>query len=443
VVTTVSGLRFTLGSHSSLSLRTGDFQADSINSYKEGIIMRSHWSALAAALVILVIIELSGASWASGATERGVPYKIGWIISITGPMAPMGIANRDAVLLALDKINKAGGVNGHPLELIIYDDESDPSKGVMAIKKLIEVDKVLVIGGTQSTGVAIPCAVIAEEAEVPMFPVNSSSWSVVMKPWNIPEPPTHIRRWVFKLGMDSEHLFSYIYDIWRQLGIKKVAWINAGNAMGRAFKAWAEVTDKREGFQVVIWEEYGPADTDMTAQLTRIKATDFELLHIGGAELAGGLVYKQAREMGIKVPITGTPPLAMRGVVDPLGKKIEGLILAAFKVDVGEALPLNDPQRAAVMELTKLITAKTGKAPDTAHACGWDLIMILADSLRRTSPDPSNLKQARAKVRDALETLKGFVGAQAMGDMLPRHEIPVPEVICVIKDGKAVPTKLK
>ena len=123
------------------------------------------------------------------AGAASAPYKLGLVTSITGFMGPMGSGARDAAKLIVERINNQGGINGHPLELIIYDDGSDPSKGVMAFKKLIGEDKVLGIMGPVSTGIAMACAPIAEKAAIPMFAQNSSSWSVALKPWKLPNPP--------------------------------------------------------------------------------------------------------------------------------------------------------------------------------------------------------------------------------------------------------------
>ena len=89
---------------------------------------------------------------------------------MTGFMAPMGTGVKDATEWLVEEINAEGGVNGHPLEVVMYDDESDPSKGVLALKKLVEEDEVLGVMGPLSTGIAIACASVAEEEQVPMYP---------------------------------------------------------------------------------------------------------------------------------------------------------------------------------------------------------------------------------------------------------------------------------
>jgi branched-chain amino acid transport system substrate-binding protein len=373
------------------------------------------------------------------ARAASAPYKLGLVTSITGFMSPMGTGARDVAQLVVDRINHQGGINGHPLELITYDDGSDPSKGVMAFKKLIGEDKVLGIMGPVSTGIALATAPIAEKSQVPMFAQNSSSWAVALKPWNLPHPPTKLRHWVFKSGIDPIFLYQGIFGILKKLGVTKIAHMNVSNAMGKAMRRALAASHKRAGIEVVIWEEYGRQDTDLTVPLTKIKATDFDAIVISGAEMAGAIAYKQAREMGITKPIVGMAPLAMAKIVQVLGKSLDGLMVATFTVSLGEALPANDPQRPAVLELTKLVRAKTNrKRADTGHAAGWDGVYLYADALKRANPDLSNLKKARSQVRDAFATIKGFVGVQSIGDMTKWHEISAPYIPVKLSDGKFV-----
>jgi branched-chain amino acid transport system substrate-binding protein len=351
----------------------------------------------------------------------------------------MGSGARDAAQLIVKKVNSQGGVNGNPIELFMYDDASDPSKGVMALKKLIEDDQVLAIIGPISTGIALACAPMAEKAQIPLFAQNSSSWSVAEKPWDIPKPPTKIRHWIFKSGIDPIFQDIAIYDMLKKLGAKRLAHMNVNNAMGKAMKESFEASYKSAGFEVVIWEEYGREDTDLTVPLTKIKAKGFDAVIIAGAEMAGAIAYKQAREMGITQPIIGMPPLAMGKLIEVVGKSLDGLMVPSYVVDLGEALPAEDPQRKPVVELNKLVVENTStKKADTGHTAGWDGIYICVEALKRGNPDGGNLQKARAQLRDGFEKVKGYVGVQAIGDMTKWHEIPAPMIPSKVQDGKLI-----
>ena len=393
------------------------------------------WSLLAGILFLALTLTLLP----SAGESAGAPYKIGFITSITGFMSPMGSGARDAAQLIVKEINGKGGINGHPIELFMYDDASDPSKGVMALKKLIEEDKVLAVIGPISTGIALACAPMAEKAQIPLFAQNSSSWSVAEKPWNIPKPPTKIRHWIFKAGIDPIFQDTAIYEMLKQLGAKKLAHLNVNNAMGKAMKASFEASSKDAGFDVLAWEEYGREDTDLTVPLTKIKGSAFEAIIIGGAEMAGAIAYKQAREMGITQPIIGMPPLGMGKLIEVVGKSLDGLMIPAYVVDLGEALPADDPQRPPVVELTKLVVQNTdSKRADTGHTAGWDGLYLCAEALKLGKPDLSDLQKARSQVRDGFERIKGFVGVQCIGDMTKWHEVPAPMIPSKVQGGKLI-----
>jgi branched-chain amino acid transport system substrate-binding protein len=369
------------------------------------------------------------------ATAALAPYRVGLITSITGVMASMGTGVRDATLLAAEEINAKGGINGHPVEVIVYNDESDPSKGVIVAKKLISEDKVLAIMGPISTGIAIAVADLAEKSEVPTFVQNSSSASVALTGWKPPTAPAEVRKWVFKLGIDPTYFILDTYKMMAADGnIKKIAFLGANNAMGQAFKQTIELTYKAAGLEVVAWEQYEPADTDMTAQLTRIKSANPDAIYLGGAEMAGGIAYKQARSLGLTQPIYGAPPLVMFQIVDSLGASLDGLKVPAYLIQFGEGCPTTDPQYKAVIALTNGIKAKTGARADTGHGSGYDTMYLFADALTRANPDLADLTKARAAFRDALGSTKGFVGSYLMGDMTAWHDLPAPYLPCEVKD---------
>jgi len=395
--------------------------------------MRSHSNKWVLGIVFVLTLallpSLAGAAPAS--------YKVGFITSITGFMSPMGTGARDAAQLVVERINAQGGVNGHPLELILYDDGSDPSKGVMALKKLIGEDDVLMVIGPLSTGIAMACAPIAERAEVPLFAQNSSSWSVALKPWNIPKPPENIRKWIFKPGIDPIFQDVAVFRMLKKRGARRLAHMNVNNAMGKAMKASFAASCEAAGLEVVIWEEYGREDTDLTIPLTKIKATEFDAIIIAGAEMAGAIAYKQSREMGLTQPVIGMPPLAMGRIMAVLGSSLDGLLIPSYVVNLGSDLPADDPQREPVMQLTELVVKHTdSKRADTGHTAGWDGVYLAVDALERAKPDLSDLKKARSQVREALETTKGFVGVQSIGDMTRWHEIPAPMIPCEVRDSK-------
>lgn len=355
------------------------------------------------------------------------PYKIGLVASVSGYMAPMGVPAKEMVTMMEEKVNKEGGINGRPIKVIIYDDESDETKAVLAAKKLIDEDKVMGFLGGLSTGIAMATAPIVEEAKIPFVTMNSSS--------AVLSPP---KKWVFKQPLGEELIAKSIYKTMKGMGIQRFALLTQGAGFGRAARKYFEDTVAQTGFTIVAKEEYGPTDTDMKPQLTKIKATDAQILVIYGAEAAGAISVRQSKEIGLKIPVLAPPSITMPAIlnVKELRDGLEGLLLVGFKPDVWERLPDTDLQKKANAELARLVKEKYNRSISTWDGQPYDVFMVMIESLKRSNPDPSNVVEARAKIRDALETLKDFVGALSIFTYTAQqHEI--------IRDDAMVPTKIE
>src|SRR3990172_3205869 len=346
------------------------------------------------------------------------PYKIGFVNSFSGYMAAMGGQERDVVLMLEEKVNKEGGINGRPIRIVAYDDESDETKGVLASKKLISEDKVLGIIGTAASGIALAQAPVVEEAQVPWVTMNSS-YSVLLT------PP---KKWLFKTAASEKFLVGGIYRYLKSKGITNFAWLSQGAGFGREARKYMVDTYAKEGFTVVANEEYGPSDTDMKPQLTKIKATNPQALVVYGAEPAGAIAIRQARELGISVPVLGPPSMTMAAImnVKELREGMEGAVFVAFKPDMWEQLPNSDPQKKVNEEFDKAMRAKYGdkfKRLEWPMGVGYDAFTLMIDALKKPIPDTSKLEEARGKVRDALEQTKGYVGSFSILDQSPQeHE---------------------
>jgi branched-chain amino acid transport system substrate-binding protein len=367
------------------------------------------------------------------------PYKIGYTNCHSGWLGFMGSAWRDGFLLGVGEINAAGGINGHKLDVSMYDDESDVAKGVLTFKKLIDTDKVLMITGQNQSGVAIACAPIAEQSKVPYLGIGASRW-IVARPgkWQLPADPTEVFDYVAKFRVDAQtHVEAMYAFAKKRLGVKKFAWVNSSTAFGMNCKEIMQATYKLAGLELAAMEEYGTNDSDMTSQLTRIKSKDFDAIIIYSSDPAGALVYKQAREMGITKPILADAPMVSTPILKTLGQYLEGLYVCVHTPDVPDLnlLPKNvQPMVPVINKVRKGVMDKYNHRADWINAYGYDGAMMVASALRRAAPDPTKLEEARAKIRQALVSTKGFVGAYAMGDVTSTHELRVPVVM--IRLGK-------
>lgn len=325
------------------------------------------------------------------------PYKLGVVSSLSGPAAPVGSAVRDSLLLVQEQLNAKGGINGHRVDLVILDDESDESKGVLAVKKLIEVDKVLAVLGPPTSGVAFAVAPIVNEAQVPM--VTTASTRRLVDP---------VLKYIFKPAPDEELVWGAIYDFFKKKGITKIALLSQGAGFGRGGREYLEKTAAANGISVVAKDEYGPTDTDMRSQLTKIKATDAQYLVVYGAEVAATLIARQMKELGVKIPMTGPESIALPTMVDMAGDAYDGLQAPMGKVYVADQLPDADPQKAILLSYKDAFTKKYGKPVGTFEAFGYEQLMVAAKGLEMADPDVNNVAAARNKIRDAIEGIKNL-----------------------------------
>ncbi|HLB12826.1 MAG TPA: ABC transporter substrate-binding protein [Dehalococcoidia bacterium] len=345
------------------------------------------------------------------------PVTLGFVNSFSGFMAPMGQPERDLVLMMEEKINKEGGINGRPLKVIAYDDESDETKGVLAMKKLIESDKVLAIIGTAASGIGMAQAPVVEEAKVPWMTLQSARSTI------LPD-----RKWIFKTPVSERTFVAAIYRFMKARGFNKFALLNQGAGFGREARKYMEETAQKEGFTIVAKEEYGPNDTDMKPQLTKVKATDAQFLIVYGAEAAGAIAVRQAKEVGLNMPLIGPPSLALPAIManKELRDGLEGFYMAGFKSSVWEQLSDTDPMKKVNADLAKLLKDKYNRPTSdiTWEAQAYDPFTVLTNAIKTANPDPTKLEEARSKIRDALENnTKNFVGAISLMTFTPtEHE---------------------
>ena len=177
--------------------------------------MKRFYKRLGTALMVSILLTgLVHFTFGSTGFAASEPYKIGAVFSVTGVGSFLGEPEKKTAEMIRDQVNKAGGINGHPIELIVMDDESDTTKCVLAVKKLIKRDDVPVIIGPTRSGESIAAASAAEEAQVPLISC-ATSYKIVT--------PIESRKWVFKVAGSDSHVVGRMYDYMKAKGIKKVA----------------------------------------------------------------------------------------------------------------------------------------------------------------------------------------------------------------------------
>ncbi|MBP2676473.1 MAG: transporter substrate binding protein precursor, partial [Deltaproteobacteria bacterium] len=204
----------------------------------------------------------------SGAVARAAePIRIGAIFSVTGPASFLGEPERNTAKMLEEDINKSGGILGRPVEIIVYDDETDATKAVTAVDRLIKKDKVVAIIGPSTSGNTLAIVPKIEESKVPL--VSCAAAKKITQP---------VRPYTFKVVPSDILAVKKIFLHLKKAGISRIAILTASDGYGAGGREDIKELAPQMGFTLVADEVYGPKDTDMTAQLTKIKGTDAQAI---------------------------------------------------------------------------------------------------------------------------------------------------------------------
>ena len=339
----------------------------------------------------------------AGSAIAQAPIKIGSFLGITGPAASLGDPEAKTMELYVEKINAAGGVLGRKLQLITYDTGSDSEKARTFAKRLIEQDKVDVILGGSTTGETMPAIPLVEAAQIPF--ISFAGAVVVVEP---------VKKWVFKTPQTDRMACEKIFVEMQSRKLSKIALISGNGGFDKSMRAQCLGVAKNYGIEVIADETYGSSDTDMTAQLTKIKNTAGvqAVLNAGFAQ-GPAIVTKNYRQIGITVPLYQSHGVASKEFIKLAGAAAEGVRLPASALLVAEALPANDPLRAVVVSYKKEYEARFKSEVSAFGGHGYDGLMIAVEAIKKAGSTD------KAKVRDAIEATRGFVGVGGTFNMSP------------------------
>ena len=331
------------------------------------------------------------------------PIKIGSVLSVTGPAAFLGDPQLKTFQLYIDDINAKGGVLGRKLQFIHYDDGSDANKANAFAKRLIEDDKVDIILGGSNTGSTMSMVPLVEKAQIPF--ISFAGAVVVIEP---------VKKWVFKTPQTDRMAAEKVFEDMKRKGISRVALLSETSGFGQSGKKESEAIAGKYGITFVANETYGPKDTDISPQLTKIRNTaGVQAVFVFGFGQGPAIVTKNYRQLGITLPIYHAHGVASDEFLKLAGPAAEGIRLPSPAQLVPELLPANDPQKPVVMAYEKAYKAKYNTDVSTFGGYAYDGLMIAVDAIKRAGGTD------KAKVRDAIEATKGFVGTSGTFNMSP------------------------
>ncbi len=364
---------------------------------------------LAASLVLAVALLATGcgpkpsagdatapagpAKAASGKVGGGETIKIGAIFSVTGPAAPLGTPEKNAAEMVAAKINAAGGVLGKQIEVIVKDNKSDPQETVLAAKDLIDNQKVVAIIGPSDTSTTMAIKDLCEQSKVPL--VSCAAGKTITDP---------LSSYVFSVAPTNTLAAAKMVAKAKAAGATSIAVLSADNSFGKDGLANTEAAAAAEQVEIVAKESFGPEDTDMTPQLTRIRAADPGAILIWGTNPGPAIAMKNAKTIGVTTPIIQSHGVANAKFLELAGEAAEGVELPAGRMIVADQLPEGDPHKAVVATFAGDYQAKYNAAGDTFAGHAYDSLTMVTKAIEAAG------SVDRTAVRDALEKLGSFPG---------------------------------
>jgi branched-chain amino acid transport system substrate-binding protein len=280
-----------------------------------------------------------------------------------------------------------------PLEVIVKDDKSEPTETVLAAKDLIEGEQVVAVIGPSRTPTTMAIKDIFQESEVPL--VSCAAGKTITDP---------VASYVFAVPQTNTLAVEKVFDYVEAESIETVAVIYVGNSFGEDGRSIMEAIAKERGVECVAMETFGGEDTDMTAQLTRIKAKSPGAIICWGTNPGPAIVTKNAGTLGIDVPILQSHGVANMKFIELAGEDANGVQLPAGRLIVCDQIPETDPQKEVLDEFAADYEAEYGVPPDTFAGHAYDSLWVTVNALEAAG------EADRAKLRDAIEETQEFVG---------------------------------
>ena len=357
---------------------------------------RMDWRALALASALIAL----------GAGGAAAQIKIGSVLSVTGPASFLGDPEKKTLEMYVEEINAKGGVNGQKLQLIVYDDTGDANQARTFATRLVEDDKVVAIVGGSTTGPTMAMVPVAEDAQIPF--ISLAGATVIIEP---------VKKWVFKTPHSDKMACEKIYQDMKRRGLTTLGLFSSNDGFGKSMREGCLQTAKDFGVEVVADEVHGPNDTDMTPQLTNIKAKGVQAVAHTGFGRHAAVAIRNYRQLGLDMPYYENHGVASKTFIELSGGAADGIRLPAPALVVADKLPDADPQKQVVTAYKASFEKKTGQPVSAFGGFAYDGLMILVQAMERAkSSDP-------AKVRDEIEKTKGYIGTSGIVTMSPKDHM--------------------
>ena len=373
-----------------------------------------------AGVSLLTVLMAATVAGCGGSSDKEI--KIGLLNEMTGGNATIGSAAANGAKLAIKEINANGGLLGKQIKAVVADNKSEPSEAANAMTKLLTQDRVVAVTGTFSSSNAIAAASVAEANKKPYLVAGATNPKVT-----VDEKTKTVKKFIYRVcfidpfqGTVAANFAS------NDLKVKKAAMlVDNSSDYSKGLAEYFEAAFTKAGGEIVSNEAYLQKDTDFKATLTKIKSKGADILYVPGYYEEVGKIVKQAREMGITVPVIGadgwdSPKLAEIASVSALN---DTYFTNHYSVED------TSPKAKAFVDA---YTKEFGQKPEALAVLGYDAVYVLADAIKRANSVDA------AKIAEALAATKDFPAISGVTTINATHDADKNAVVIEMKDGKQV-----
>ncbi|MGD2252702.1 MAG: ABC transporter substrate-binding protein [Anaerolineales bacterium] len=354
-------------------------------------------------MALVATLALLAAACGTREPEAGGAYKIGFASAITGPGSSLGEPERNTAEMIAEQLTADGGVMGadgkmHPVEVIIYDTESNPDTAVSVVRRLIEEDEVQVIVAGSLSGNSLAIVPVITEAEVPYISMASAR-SIIMNP-----ETGDTYAWAFKTPQENLHSAVWQAMYLTDQGLSTVCYLyeNTGYGADCYNNGAAALADAN--IEIVYEDTFERSDTEFGAQMAGVQAAGCDAVVVGAIPPGASTVTVALRDFVPEIPVVHGHGTCNQAFIDLAGGAAEGVVSPCGRLMAVETLPDDDPQKPILMDYIADYTAFTDGQPiSTFGGHGWDAMMWAVEGLSQIT-DEMTLAEQRSAIRDYIES---------------------------------------
>jgi branched-chain amino acid transport system substrate-binding protein len=388
-------------------------------------VLRWRMPVMILCILVAATFGLAGCGKKTVDSSKSV-YKIGAVLSLSGPAAPLGQPEQRALQMMEEQLNAGEGVNGHKVQFIIIDDQSDPAKAKEAITKLINQEGVAAVIGSSSTGATLAMAPVAESSKVTQVCCAAGT--------KITDP---VQKYVFRTPPTDSMAIDRVLLYLTAQKISKIAILHDQNAFGTGGADELSAKAPKSGVTVVARESYGSTDTDMTAQLTKIKGTPAQAVVVWGTNPGPASIAKNMQQLGMTIPFIGSHGIANKKFIELAGAAANGVAFPAGRMLIPSSIPEGSEWRNVVDKFITDYKTKFNLDADTFAGHGWDAGLIFTEAMKTAGSD-------KTLIQSTVQATKGLTGIGGVFTYSPTNHngLKVSDLIMVkIENGNWVEVK--